>query len=75
MHVAGCGGHGCSQEGRVLRIAERQDLKEDHRRRLRPVLGSSGCLQATQERGAMFVIFVAACDFRFCYFGPFFVLI
>ena len=72
--ISGGGGHGCSQEGRVLWIAERQDLKEDYRRRLRPVLGSPGC-QATQKRGAMFVIFVVACDFRFCYFGPFFVLI
>merc|ERR1712210_85121 len=40
-------------------------------RRVRPVLRSPGC-QATQKRGAMFVIFVVACDFRFCYFGPFF---
>merc|ERR1711884_611819 len=36
---AGRRGYGHRQEGRILRVPERQDLQEDHRRRLWRVLG------------------------------------
>merc|ERR1712013_905478 len=61
-------GHIECEEGRVLRLAEREDLKEDHHRRLRPVLGSMR--EPLKKRRAS--IFDAASVISFLLFWPHF---